>query len=63
MPRKSAGIGAQANIEAAGGGTSQPAWRRPVDQHVAARLVALADLGDAVLRAVERRRRRHLDRA
>src|ERR1700751_2448918 len=58
MPRYSAGTGAQANIDAAGGGTSPQAG----EQRVAPRPVALANLGDAVLRPVERPGRRHLDR-
>ena len=41
---------------------SQPAARQALDQHVAALLVGAARLGDAVLRAVQRRGRRHLDR-
>ena len=35
---------------------------QPVDHYVAARLIARAGFGDAVLRAVQGRRRRHLDR-
>ena len=56
------GIGAQANMMADGAG-SVPARRgQALDQHVAALLVGVARLDDAVLRAVERRRRGDLDR-
>src|ERR1041384_6474699 len=48
------GIGDQANMEGAGGGTDQP---------VPAALVGFAHLADAVVRTVERRGRRDLDRS
>ncbi len=56
------GIGAQANIEARGGGTCQPARPNEFDQRVAPAPVDRAHLVDALVGAVERRGRRDLDR-
>ena len=56
------GIGAQANIVAGGDRDGPAGAAEALDEAIAAALVDLPDLGDAVLRPVERGRGRDLDR-
>ena len=64
MPRWAniSGIGAQANMVAGGDGIGQPARVKASTRQSRRRLIDGANLVDAVLRAVQRRGGRHLDR-
>src|ERR1700753_511457 len=55
------GTGAQANMEAAGGGIFHPPAGPAFDQHAAARLIDGADLLHDVLGAIQGRGSGHLD--
>ena len=61
-PGKLPGMGVHANIEARGGGMSQPARPKDFHQHIAPALIGFAHLADTVVGPVERGRRRDLDR-